>query len=104
MLSPFIYQQYTYNSTIIDLAHFKGRIRIRTWIGIKTLPIRNTGTFYTYTKSLRILKTSFAIRIRMFLGLLLDPDQEPLVRGMDPASDTSIISKNSQKTLIPIVL
>jgi hypothetical protein len=32
----------------------------------------------------------------MFLGLL-DPD--PLVRGMDPAPDPSIISKSSKKNL-----
>jgi hypothetical protein len=39
----------------------------------------------------------FRIWIHMFLGLL-DPDPEPLVRGMDPAPDTSII-KQKQKNL-----
>ncbi len=34
----------------------------------------------------------------MFLGLL-DPDPDPLVRGMDPDLDPSNISKNSKKTL-----
>jgi hypothetical protein len=34
------------------------------------------------------------IRIRMFLGIL-DPD--PLVRGMDPAPDPSIIKQKSKK-------
>ncbi len=33
----------------------------------------------------------------MFLGLL-DPDPDPLVRGMDP--DPSIMSKNSKKPLV----
>ncbi len=41
----------------------------------------------------------------MFLGL---PDPDPLVRGMDPDPDPSIIlllsSKNSKKNLIPTVL
>jgi hypothetical protein len=31
-------------------------------------------------------------RIRMFLGLL-DPDPDPLVRGMDPDPDPSIIKQ-----------
>ncbi len=35
-------------------------------------------------------------RIHVFLGLL-DPDPDPLVRGMDP--DPSIISKNNKKNL-----
>jgi hypothetical protein len=40
----------------------------------------------------------------MFLGLL-DPDQDPLVRGMDPDPDPSIISaKIVRKTLISTVL
>jgi hypothetical protein len=43
-------------------------------------------------------------RIHMFLGI---PDQDPLVRGLDPDPDPSIIlssSKNNKKTLIPTVL
>jgi hypothetical protein len=44
------------------------------------------------------------IGIRMFLDLL-DPDRDPVVRGMDPDPDPSIYSsKNSKKTLIPTVL
>ncbi len=31
-------------------------------------------------------------RIHMFLGLL-DPDQDPLVRGMDPDQDPSVIKQ-----------
>jgi hypothetical protein len=38
----------------------------------------------------------FRIRIYMFLGL---PDPDPLVRGMDPAPDPSIIKKKSEKNL-----
>jgi hypothetical protein len=34
----------------------------------------------------------------MFLGLL-DPDPDPLLRGMDPHSDPSIINQNSKKNL-----
>jgi hypothetical protein len=34
----------------------------------------------------------------MFLGLL-DPDPDPLVRGLDPAPDPKIV----RKTLIPLV-
>ncbi len=52
----------------------------------------------------------FRIRIHgihMFL-CLPDPDLDPLVKGMDPDPDLSIIllpsSKNSKKTLIPTVL
>jgi hypothetical protein len=41
------------------------------------------------------------IRIHKFLGLL-DPDPDPLVRGMDP--DPSIIKQKKRKTLTPIVL
>jgi hypothetical protein len=42
------------------------------------------------------------IRIHMFLGLL-DPDPNPIVKGMDP--DPSIISKKiGRKTLISTVL
>ncbi len=37
-------------------------------------------------------------RIHMFLGLL-DPDADPLVRGLDPAPDPSIIKQNSKKNL-----
>ncbi len=33
------------------------------------------------------------IRIHMFLGLL-DPDPDPLVRGIDPDPDPSIIMQN----------
>jgi hypothetical protein len=40
-------------------------------------------------------------RILVFLGLL-DPD--PLVRGMDPDPDPSIISKYSKKNLISTLL
>jgi hypothetical protein len=36
-------------------------------------------------------------RIRLFLGLL-DPDPDPLVRGMDPDPDPSI-QKKSKKNL-----
>jgi hypothetical protein len=39
----------------------------------------------------------------MFLGLL-DPDPDPLVRGMDPDPDPSIIKQKKKKTLIPTVL
>jgi hypothetical protein len=48
-------------------------------------------------------------RIHMFL-VLLDPDPDPLVRGMDPNSDPARIrilqslSKNSKKNLISTVL
>ncbi len=37
-------------------------------------------------------------RIHMFLDHK-DPDPDPLVRGMDPAPDPSIISKNSKKNI-----
>ncbi len=39
----------------------------------------------------------------MILGLL-DPDSYPLVKGMDPVPDPSIIKKTVRKTLIPTVL
>jgi hypothetical protein len=42
------------------------------------------------TVSLSVLR----IRIHMFLGLL-DPDPDPLVRGMDPDPDPSIIKKEN---------
>ncbi len=50
-----------------------------------------------------VLRIRIRIRIRpirMFLGLL-DPDPDPLVRGMDPGQDPnpSIIKQNSKKNL-----
>jgi hypothetical protein len=38
---------------------------------------------------IKMLKAVLRIRIRMFLGLL-DPDPDPLVKGMDPDPDRSI--------------
>ncbi len=40
-------------------------------------------------------------RIHMIFGL---PDPDPLVRGMDPDPDPSIIMKKVRKTLIPTIL
>ncbi len=42
-------------------------------------------------------------RIQTFLGLL-DPDPDPLVRGMDPEPDPLSVSKYSKKTWISTVL
>jgi hypothetical protein len=50
--------------------------------------IRNTGY--------KCQPAVFRSRIHMFLGL---PDPDPLVRGMDPDPDPSIIMQNSKKNL-----
>jgi hypothetical protein len=54
-----------------------------------------------------VLRIRIRIRIRrihMFLGLL-DPDSDPLVRGMDPAGSGSFYHQEKivRKTLIPAV-
>jgi hypothetical protein len=49
-----------------------------------------TGTTSPY--DLVYLPAVFRIRIHMFLGLV-DPDPDPLVRGMDPDPDPSIIKQ-----------
>jgi hypothetical protein len=46
------------------------------------------------------LNTVLRIQILMFLGLL-DPDPDPVVRGLDSAPDPFIIKQNSKKNLIP---
>ncbi len=51
-----------------------------------------------------LILTVFRIRIHrihMFLGL---PDPDPLVRGMDPATDPDHHAKIVRKTLIPPIL
>ncbi len=52
----------------------------------------------TYSMGASTYRSVFRIRIHMFLGL---PDPDPLVRGMEPSPDFSIIllssSKNSEK-------
>ena len=57
----------------------------------------------TWTYFIAVLRIRIRIhRIHMFLGLL-DPDPDPLVRGMDP--DPSIImQKIVRKSLIPTIL
>ncbi len=61
------------------------------------------GSFYWACNSNPVLRILTRIRrIRMFLGLL-NPDPDPLVKGMDP--DPSIIKqKKFKKTLIPTVM
>jgi hypothetical protein len=41
---------------------------------------------------LSVFRIRIGIRIHMFLGLM-DPDLDPLVRGMDPDPDPSIIKQ-----------
>jgi hypothetical protein len=55
------------------------------------------------TVQVRSLKAVLRIRIRMFLGLL-DPDPDPLVRGMNPIRIHLSPSKNIKKNLDSYVL
>ncbi len=70
-----------------------------------TRPATRPGATRTHTPQVSPSPASYTvrvpvlrIRIRMFLGLL-DSDADPLVRGMDPDPDTSIIVQNSKKNL-----
>jgi hypothetical protein len=62
----------------------------------KTLSFRRVEEKPRGSENLRPVFRSRIHRIHMFLGL---PDPDPLVRGMDPDPDPSIIMQNSKKNL-----
>ena len=73
----------------------------RTGNVYRTCTTQCRSTCGSYLKFTPVLRIRIRIhRIHMFLGLL-DPDPDPLVRGMNPAPDPdpSILSKNSKKNL-----